>query len=68
MDVQVGQVWLDKDSRMEGRRVVVTAIDAANGWVRYSPAAAPNNIPHPCFSYRSMLRRFPKAFRPEENK
>jgi hypothetical protein len=62
--VEVGQIWIDKDSRMQGRRVIVTAVDLEHGWVRYAPATA-RNTAHPSFKYRAMLKRFPKAFRLE---
>lgn len=61
--MKVGEVWIDNDKRMDNRTVKITHVDAANGWVRYSPCN-PYNGWVSSLSYRSMMKRFPKAFRP----
>lgn len=66
MDVQIGQVWIDNDKRMNGRRVKVTHIDTNGGWVRYSPSNEDGSWVSPSLSYRSNIKRFPKAFRPNK--
>lgn len=60
--VNVGEVWIDKDKRMNGRKVKVTAVSHEHGWVRYSPCNE-NGSWVSSLSYRSRLNRFPKAFR-----
>ena len=66
MNVEVGQFWQDKDSRMQNRRVKVMHVDPVHGWVRYRPCNPETGWVSPAFEYRSMLKRFPKAFRPYE--
>lgn len=59
--VKVGQIWMDKDKRMSGRRVMVQLLDEKNGWVKYSPCSNNGGFVS-TLRYRSMLKRFTKAF------
>lgn len=56
-DMRVGQVWIDKDRRMSGRRVRVVETD--EHFTRYVPAHRDKP------KYESRTPRFVKAFRPE---
>ncbi len=60
MSVEVGQVWIDKDSRMNEKAVRVTRMDAEWGWyATCNPVSGWQSERE----YRSALKRFPKAFR-----
>lgn len=46
---------------MNGRKVKITAVSVEHGWVRYSPCNE-NGSWVSSQSYRSNIKRFPKAF------
>lgn len=53
--VQAGQLWADRDSRMNGRRVRICEVK--DGYVYYQNVQGAN-----AHHYRSKLTRFVRAF------
>ena len=64
--VEVGQIWVDRDPRMSGRRVQVFQVLPDIGEVRYRQVVGIYNLPEVRI-FKSKYARFQRAFRKLDN-